>query len=77
MKNDDMRQELVHLGNGAHALATQMLGSPDDAADAEMYQFLSHIIVFHWIYSIYALLLTLFPFAAKKIPMLRTHILIR
>ena len=34
MKNDEMRQELVHLGNGAHALATQMLGSPDDAADA-------------------------------------------
>ena len=34
MKNDDMRRELVHLGNGAHALATQMLGSADDAADA-------------------------------------------
>jgi len=34
MKNDDMRQKLVHLGNGAHALATQMLGSADDAADA-------------------------------------------
>ena len=29
-----MRQQLVHLGNGAHALATQILGSPDDAADA-------------------------------------------
>ena len=34
MKNENMRQRLVHLGNGAHALATQMLGSADDAADA-------------------------------------------
>lgn len=34
MKNDDMRQELIQLRNGAHALATYMLGSPDDAADA-------------------------------------------
>ncbi len=29
-----MRQQLAQLGNGAHALATQMLGNPDDAADA-------------------------------------------
>lgn len=29
-----MRQELVQLGNGAHALATQLLGNADDAADA-------------------------------------------
>jgi RNA polymerase sigma-70 factor (ECF subfamily) len=29
-----MRQELVQLGGGAHALATQILGNPDDAADA-------------------------------------------
>ena len=34
MKKSDMRQQLVQLGNGAHALATQMLGNPDDAADA-------------------------------------------
>ena len=34
MKNDDMRHQLVQLGNGAHALATQMLGNADDAADA-------------------------------------------
>ncbi len=34
MKSDAMRQQLVHLGNGAHALATQILGSTDDAADA-------------------------------------------
>lgn len=34
MKSDDMQQELVHLGNGAHALATLMLGSRHDAADA-------------------------------------------
>jgi RNA polymerase sigma-70 factor (ECF subfamily) len=34
MKNDDMQQQLVQLGNGAHALATQMLGNADDAADA-------------------------------------------
>lgn len=30
----DMRQELVRLGGGAHALATQILGNADDAADA-------------------------------------------
>jgi RNA polymerase sigma-70 factor (ECF subfamily) len=29
-----MREELVQLGNGAHALAIQLLGNPDDAADA-------------------------------------------
>lgn len=29
-----MRQELAQLGNGAHALATQLLGNVDDAADA-------------------------------------------
>ncbi len=29
-----MRQQLVQLGNGAHALATQILGNADDAADA-------------------------------------------
>lgn len=29
-----MRQQLIQLGNGAHALAIQMLGNPDDAADA-------------------------------------------
>ncbi|MGI9262561.1 MAG: RNA polymerase sigma factor [Woeseiaceae bacterium] len=29
-----MRQELVQLGGGAHALAIQILGNPDDAADA-------------------------------------------
>ena len=34
MKSDDMRQQLVQLGNGAHAMATQMLGNADDAADA-------------------------------------------
>jgi len=34
MKNDDMRQQLIQLGNGAHALATQMLGNSDDAKDA-------------------------------------------
>lgn len=34
MKNHEMRQQLVQLGNGAHALAIQMLGDPDDAADA-------------------------------------------
>jgi len=31
---DDMRHELVHLGGGAHALAIQILGNVDDAADA-------------------------------------------
>ena len=34
MKNHTMQQQLVQLGNGAHALATQMLGNADDAADA-------------------------------------------
>lgn len=34
MKHGDMQKELVQLGNGAHALATNMLGSRDDAADA-------------------------------------------
>lgn len=29
-----MRQELVQLGNGAHALAIQILGNSQDAADA-------------------------------------------
>lgn len=29
-----MRQELAQLGNGAHALAIQILGNTDDAADA-------------------------------------------
>lgn len=29
-----MRQQLAQLGNGAHAFATQILGNPDDAADA-------------------------------------------
>ena len=29
-----MRQQLAQLGNGAHALAIQILGNPDDAADA-------------------------------------------
>jgi len=29
-----MQQQLVQLGNGAHALAIQMLGNTDDAADA-------------------------------------------
>lgn len=30
----NMRQELVQLGGGAHALAMQILGNADDAADA-------------------------------------------
>lgn len=34
MKNKDMRNQLVQLGNGAHALALQMLGDTDDATDA-------------------------------------------
>ena len=29
-----MRQQLAQLGGGAHALAMQILGNPDDAADA-------------------------------------------
>ena len=34
MKTGDMRQELVQLGGGAHALAIQILGNSADAADA-------------------------------------------
>ena len=34
MKTEEMRDELVHLGGGAHALALQILGNSDDAADA-------------------------------------------
>ena len=34
MKNNDMQQQLIQLGNGAHALALQMLGNTDDATDA-------------------------------------------
>jgi RNA polymerase sigma-70 factor (ECF subfamily) len=34
MKIEAMRQQLIQLGNGAHALATQMLGNSDDATDA-------------------------------------------
>lgn len=34
MKTKAMRQQLIQLGNGAHALAVQMLGNSDDATDA-------------------------------------------
>ena len=34
MDIEDMRHELAQLGSGAHALATQILGNRDDAADA-------------------------------------------
>jgi len=34
MKSIDMRQELIKLGGGAHALAIQILGNSQDAADA-------------------------------------------
>ena len=34
MKTEDMKQELVTLGNGAHALAIQILGNSEEAADA-------------------------------------------
>jgi len=34
MRNTAMRQELVQLGGGAHALAIQILGNGADAADA-------------------------------------------
>ena len=34
MNTNEMRDELVQLGNGAHALAFQILGNADDAADA-------------------------------------------
>ena len=33
-KTTDMQQQLAQLGNGAHALAIQMLGNADDASDA-------------------------------------------
>ena len=41
MKNNDMRQELVQLGNGAQVLAVQILGNADDAADAVHDAFIS------------------------------------
>ena len=34
MNIHEMRQQLVQLGGGAHALAIQILGNADDAADA-------------------------------------------
>jgi DNA-directed RNA polymerase specialized sigma24 family protein len=34
MNHIDMRQQLALLGNGAHALAIQILGNREDAADA-------------------------------------------
>lgn len=34
MKIGEMQHELAQLGNGAHALAIQILGNRDDAADA-------------------------------------------
>ena len=34
MKNYEMQQQLIQLGNGAHALALQMLGNAEDATDA-------------------------------------------
>jgi len=34
MKMTEMRQELIHLGGGAHALAIQIMGNSADAADA-------------------------------------------
>ena len=34
MQASDMKQELARLGNGAHALAIQIMGNRDDAADA-------------------------------------------
>ena len=34
MKQAGMKQELAQLGNGAHALAIQILGNREDAADA-------------------------------------------
>lgn len=33
MKKSEMRQELINLGGGAHALAIQILENPQDAAD--------------------------------------------
>jgi len=34
MKTNEMRRELIQLGGGAHALAIQIMGNSDDAADA-------------------------------------------
>lgn len=34
METQDMQQELAQLGGGAHALAIQIMGNADDAADA-------------------------------------------
>jgi RNA polymerase sigma-70 factor (ECF subfamily) len=34
MNINEMKHELVTLGGGAHALASNMLGNPDDASDA-------------------------------------------
>jgi RNA polymerase sigma-70 factor (ECF subfamily) len=34
MKHNDLQHDLVNLGGGAHALAIQILGNSDDAADA-------------------------------------------
>ena len=34
MKQEDMREELIRLGGGAHALAIQILGNRPDAEDA-------------------------------------------
>lgn len=34
MKINEMRHELTHLGGDAHALAIQIMGNADDAADA-------------------------------------------
>ena len=34
MRKNAMKQQLVQMGSGAHALAIQILGNPEDAADA-------------------------------------------
>ena len=34
MRKNAMRQQLAQMGSGAHALAIQILGNPEDAADA-------------------------------------------
>ena len=34
MNTNEMKLELITLGGGAHALASQILGNPDDASDA-------------------------------------------
>lgn len=34
MNTSEIKQELITLGGGAHALASQILGNPDDASDA-------------------------------------------